>query len=308
MALRGRLAGGLLLVAAAAVAVFVVARHDERPAPVPAAAAIGPAPDAFDVLWTAASRGRPDRLSGRRVDGTTVDLGPLAETGGMDLSADGRLLAYPAGTRGVAVVTLAGFTTRVLDVPFEVAPWVSSTVVWSPDGRTLAVVDGALPLEPGGVEPGQDATGFFLVDVATGATSRVAYPLRTELLAWSPDGTLLAVTPPQGGVDVITRGGRRVRRLDVAGDLARGHAWSPDGTRLLVGPDVVSAVTGAVQARLPAGGAWVWRDATHVARDDYHPHLVEDVVELDVASRRSRVLIGFDARTNPHGIAIRPAS
>jgi hypothetical protein len=299
---RRALRRGLVAAVAAAVAVtaLVAVPHGGRRA--------APARDAFDIVWATAPRGQPDaeRLSGRRVDGTTTDLGPLPPYSGLDLSADGRLLAYGVPGRGVAVVTLDGFRTAVLDVPFERAPWAPSAVVWSPDGRTLAVVDGADPLEAGGVARGQDATG---------AATHVAYPIRTEQLAWSPDGTLLAVTPAgAGGVDVLTRAGTRVRGFG-DGTLLAGHAWSPDGTGLLVGrhagPDswvaVVSATTGAEEARLPAA-RWVWRDATHVVRYDHHPHLVEDVVELDVASRRTRVLITFDAKTNPHAVAVRPAS
>jgi DNA-binding beta-propeller fold protein YncE len=299
---------------------LLTACHGHHPAPPPSVATTragspSAAPGtAFDFVWTTQPQGGPERLFGRRADGVTVTLGPLSAPP-LDLSPDGRRLAYADGTRGVTVLTLDGMRATSFGVPFQVPPWQPPTVLWSPDGRTLAVADGALPLEPGGVERGHDASGFFLVDTATGVSTRVAYRIATGSLAWSPDGTRLAVSPPEGGVDVIGRDGTRVRRFGGLSAVG-GHAWSPDGRWLLaaqlirgnVFTAVVDATTGERTGPLLPTGPWAWRDATHVARLVSLPGRVEVVEERHVALGQRRVLLTFSQRVVPRGFAMRPAS
>lgn len=277
----------------------------------------------YDVLWQAMPNGPIGPLRGRRADGTTDDLGASSTplNGNADLSPDGRLLAYP-DYAGLTIRDLeSGTTTSYPSIPITADDAGELTsegpkgtgwgpVAWAPDNRTLAVSDTRRQIGSGAV-----SRAFFLVDTTTGHYTRVAYDHR-DTFAWSPDGTLLAVSAANGGIDVITRTGERLRHLDTGDEwvtLTSRHAWSPDGAHLLVqvGDEpattytaVVSATTGAQTGRLPIHYGYVWLDATHVACQCSGGSVTERAL-----SGGTRTLLRLPALPGgSYRVAIRPAS
>lgn len=266
---------------------------------------------AYDVLWETNDDG-PPHWRGQRADGGVTDFGPVDRGGRADLSPDGTRLAVMTAN-GVAVLSLRDRATRVhplapgvVDAPFV---WPS----WSPDGRTVAYPD---------ADPATAASdrrthrGFVLLDVASGASTRVAYPHGGDALSWSPDGSMLAVTRPPAtgtrtpspGIDLVLRAGTFVRTLPTEeAALVSSHAWSPDGERLAVRVPhtgrvlVVSPGAGNVLADLPEA-TYVWHDATHLRR--VRDASVE-VVGLDGAPTSTSPL---RAATSAGGYVLRPAS
>lgn len=221
----------------------------------------------YDLVWLNVAPSGDAVLHGKRVDGTVDVLGGRMFAGAADLSPDGRRVAYWRAD----MVAIRDLTTG-RETTYDVGPSISD-IVWSPDGRTIAAMDGRKTSGYGAVYH-----GIVLLDVATGRVQRVEYEYRNAGLSWSPDGSMLAVTlPGYNGVDLLTRTGTRVRRFtfDSYAWLASNHAWSPDGANLLVRIDsddrsrsytaVVSATTGAEVGRLVPPRPYVWRDADHVA-------------------------------------------
>ena len=102
-----------------------------------------------------------------------------------------------------------------------------SPVAWSPDGRTLAV---------------GDSVAIRLVDMPTGVEfgSLAGHDNSISLLAWSPDGTMLASEGDDGTVRVWQVGRRKeFLRLDGHALWSRelALAWSPDGKTLAIGSE-----------------------------------------------------------------------
>ncbi len=143
-------------------------------------------------------------------------------------SPDGRFIGFAANPSG-------RFHTYMMDVqtgaacPLLSLPYHDYIVTWSPDGAWLAVI---------AETEGQD-TDAFLVSPATGEhrllTDAGGSPLRARDVAWSPDGSALAFSAPQGdhlalGIYDVASGQARW----VAGGRAdrEGPAWAPDGRRL----------------------------------------------------------------------------
>ena len=97
----------------------------------------------------------------------------------------------------------------------------SGSVAWSPDGLTLAVADGALPV-------------ISLFDVDTGQASTILTVGFATSPAWSPDGESLAFISYAGGetghLYTMRRDGSEIR--SIADDAWRGVAWSPDGSTI----------------------------------------------------------------------------
>ncbi|MGO9744472.1 MAG: caspase family protein, partial [Roseiarcus sp.] len=95
----------------------------------------------------------------------------------------------------------------------------------SPDGRTLAA---------GGYDAFYDKQGsdaLYLVDLASGAVRRLgAWPSVIDSIAWSPDGSKVAVGLYAGGVRVFAATSGREAMSDPAyGDRVEGLAFGVDG-------------------------------------------------------------------------------
>jgi hypothetical protein len=100
----------------------------------------------------------------------------------------------------------------------------------SPDNGTVAVWEQSVESDP-----------LVLLDVATGerrVARQAEHPAKASSnwcddVAWSPDGTLLAV-PDGDGTLVTGRDGQAVTRFPKRYAVNGGQSWSPDGTRILL--------------------------------------------------------------------------
>ncbi len=170
----------------------------------------------------------------------------------MLLSPDGTTIAvgdYVADDPDVAVLDLATGRARTLEVPGG-----RSTIplAWSPDSALLAYLSTAQPVDP---YSGTAVSGTVgLLDRATGTATLLPGAPDARAVAFSPDGTQLAVhritpddgslsgldgTPRLGGgvVEITALDGVVDRSLPLASGahLVGPSAWSPDGALLAVG-------------------------------------------------------------------------
>lgn len=114
-------------------------------------------------------------------------------------------------------------------------------VAWSPDGGTIATDTRAAT----------DAAVVTLWDAETLEASDVRpRPLQADQLAFSPDGTTLAISQKDAPAVVLwpVEGGSQ-RELPGAKEMVRAVLWSPDGTRL----HAVGAEAGVVSWAVPEG-------------------------------------------------------
>ena len=127
---------------------------------------------------------------------------------------------------------------------------------WSPDGRWIAYYD--QPLQDGPALHSPDET-VYLLDVATGATRRIAaldqgrWPLE-----WSPDSTRIAVAAPNHGTIAIVDAASGQVHETPASNNVHEVSWSGDGQHLVVsdqqGPVRITDADGANGAVLRADG------------------------------------------------------
>jgi hypothetical protein len=99
----------------------------------------------------------------------------------------------------------------------------------SPDNRTVAAW-----------EPSAESDPLVLLDVATGerrVAGQAEHPAASSNwcndVAWSPDGSLLAM-PDSDGTLVTGREGEALTRFPKRYAVNGGQSWSPDGTRILL--------------------------------------------------------------------------
>ncbi len=129
-------------------------------------------------------------------------------------------------------------------------PWVpgDSSAAWSPDGKTLAWMQGET---------------VSLADPVTGTvrSTFVAAGALGSHLAWSPEGKRLAIGETGDGVQLWDPE-RRTRITTFTGVSHETFAWSPDGTMLAVtagnAVQIRDAATGAARTLLPGATDRVW--------------------------------------------------
>ena len=192
-----------------------------------------------------------DSDSGRRT------LVSVAGPRGTIAAGPNRRSVYIGNESGVQAIDVA---TAAVVARYQRAAFVAGTLAVSPDGRTVAV--------------GGD--GVLLLDAATlKPLGRIADPVETGAIAWSPSGaTLYAVDRTAAADDAVVEidvARRRVARRIAVGRGAAGLAVARNGGRLYVtttGGDlfggepttpgvlvVVDVATGRVAARVPVGRA-----------------------------------------------------
>jgi TolB protein len=192
---------------------------------------------AFDrELWVMRADGtKPQPLFGRGA-GPSWSSGPA-------WAPDGTKIAYNNGnTYSVAVVNTDGTNAR--DIALN-----GSGAAWSPDGTRIAFRE-LLPFPL----PVADRNGLAVMNAdGSGRTHLVELPapMMSDALAWSPDGTKIALSEVISGVQdvfVMNENGIGLKNLTrrFTGPLSVGRdsspAWSPDGTKLAFASDRGSAL------------------------------------------------------------------
>ena len=211
------------------------------------------APDGHTIAFVSSSKGQPDRLFRQSLDGRQ------AEPVGLATEADDQLIVagWWPDSRGLLVwqqprhsASLASDGMQLVSVPLDGGPTIPlattlpyrSWLSWSPDGRHLALIEGA----------GREATRgkqLAICDVPRGACRPVPLTPGTVALdpAWSPNGGDIAFVQAHeeddGGYGnwlathelwAVGPDGAAPRPLGVALRGASRPIWSPDSQLLLV--------------------------------------------------------------------------
>jgi serine/threonine protein kinase/Tol biopolymer transport system component len=169
------------------------------------AALLGVTAVAFFVIM------RPQRVSSLRIS----DYTHITHDGrGKGLvGSDGNRLYFEMGEGGIFQVSISG--GPIAPVPVSLPN--PQLVDVSPDGTTLLVfsVMGNQPTDP-----------LWSVRVLGGSIHHLT---DCSDAVWSPDGSSVAYSMPDGGVYLIKSDGTDAHKLAQVGGVADGLAWSPDG-------------------------------------------------------------------------------
>lgn len=153
-------------------------------------------------------------------------------------SPDGRYLAYiryEASSLSLVVAPERGGSERRIVRLYRSRYGMNCRHLdWSPDGARLVVDD---------KESSAQAFGLFLVDVATGARTRITRPedgiIGDADPRFSPDGRRVAFVRVadrfRQELWTVDVNGGNLRRLTNANRVISGHDWSPDGRRIFFG-------------------------------------------------------------------------
>jgi WD40 repeat protein len=290
----------IAIVAAAAIGVAAVLRARPRiPAtqgPVPTAAPEHPTRVGDGTLVFATTHGAfAATADGVRRLRTPPDFDGCC---GIAISPDGTQLAY--GVAGVppdagGLVQVSDVRTAQILASTGRVGGAAHDVAWSPDGTAFAFSHGdalgtySLHGERATsvTEPppncrdelptwsaasgeiaffrvcGDDAAAIEVVRSDGSAETRlISMTVRPVGLAWSPDGSRLALASDDGSVWVVERGGSDLRRISAPADGAIGGsgtiAWSPDGTTIASvrdgGIDVIEVSSGTIRPLSGANG------------------------------------------------------
>jgi Tol biopolymer transport system component len=120
------------------------------------------------------------------------------------------------------------------------------------DGSTIHLTSSAHPPDPSGGwiwawSPAADQLAFatgrpghtelVLFDPATNERTSLPMVEAVSALAWSPDGTAIAIATPSSGISIIDLATGRSTSIARIGAIEdHGLSWSPDGTRLALTP------------------------------------------------------------------------
>jgi Tol biopolymer transport system component/DNA-binding winged helix-turn-helix (wHTH) protein len=208
----------------------------------------GESEDNYDIYVKAVAAEQPLRLTSDR-----------ARDGSPAWSPDGTRIAFlrdkPGGGSEVRLIPPTGGPERPIA---EVQGLAHQGLSWSPDGRSLAVVDRSSPGEP---------LGIFVLDVVSGVKTALTPPATSSdiLPAFSPDGRTLAFnrTLAPGGpfVHVVPLVGGKPRKL-AATSFPRGRlAWTPGGDEILFAAVPLARDGGQPRPSAAAGraNASLWR-------------------------------------------------
>ena len=170
--------------------------------------------DNLDIYVKLIGAGEPLRLTKNEAE----EINPT-------FSPDGRFVAFIRSfvTRSeiLVVPALGGAERRICE-----ARSTTSSLSWSPNGRTLAVAD---------KEAANSNPGIFLVDVESGAKRRLTAPpenLSDNTPRFSPDGKLLAFVRAANAYDkdlfIVEATGGEPRQLTFDKSAINGLSWSAD--------------------------------------------------------------------------------
>jgi WD40 repeat protein/DNA-binding SARP family transcriptional activator len=179
------------------------------------------------------------------IDTRTLKLrGTLhAQTGfaaGVDFSPDGRLLAV-CGEHGRVTLWEADTLAPAGDLE-GLGGGACQGVVFSPDGTHVAASDFDF-----------DKSRLRVWDIRTGQLTAYRSPTGAALLAYSPDGRLIAAAAIDKDTEIRDAAtGRLVKRI-TTDDESRSVAFSPDGRRLVVGQYDGEAILYSTADWLPVG-------------------------------------------------------
>src|SRR6266545_1678488 len=228
----------VVAVAMTVAAVTVVAGSQQRRAPytlddwmtVTSVGSFVWSPDGTQIYYTSdAGDSGTDEIFRIPVSGgqpTQVSRNPAGERpnpkGNLELSADGKTLAYFARTsRGTKIFMLDLQSTPAWPRLFDPGPKFERNPVWSPDGKTVAF------FREGDI---------WLRDAAGGepkALVSAEYPRGNGSPVWSPDSRRIAFTNGSSGFDQIGVADVATGKVTPLTYEATDHdspSWSPDGT------------------------------------------------------------------------------
>ncbi len=175
--------------------------------------------------------------------GETTDLGPIGDARAWAWSPDGSRSVF--ATVGApddvndalySVDVQSGERSLLTRLPEEAAPTLIDTILWSPDGTSIAVGTN-----------GGDHVGYLYVMDADGSDIRVVADDSNSFgFAWSPDGTRLAFgSETERGVrirvatmdgappaEIGTDGLSDCYRTSWGGEFRCSVTWSPDGSQV----------------------------------------------------------------------------
>jgi eukaryotic-like serine/threonine-protein kinase len=156
-------------------------------------------------------------------------------------SPDGRYIAFLRGKGeglGIYIIpALGGAERKLADAYKRTSTAITPQALdWSPDGRTIAVVDKTSEDEP---------WALFLISVETGERRRLTQPPAgyegDQFVSFSPDGSRLAfVRSHFAAGDIYTvavAGGEPVRITSDETAVINGLAWTPNGSELIFSSD-----------------------------------------------------------------------
>jgi Tol biopolymer transport system component len=126
---------------------------------------------------------------------------------------------------------------------------------WSPDGRSLAIVDRSSPA---------DRVGIFVLDIVTGVRKRLTPPGHAAIQpTFSPDGRTIAFNQtllPRGPfVHVVPVAGGEPRELVPTSFLRGRLAWMPDAGQILFAAVPVASDGGRARPSASGSARSLWR-------------------------------------------------
>jgi Tol biopolymer transport system component len=184
-------------------------------------------------VWDCGSRGCRSRPNIYTVERGGTSQMQLTEDGQgpweVALSPDGEQVAF-AGETGLIVMNADGTEQRNMTANQPNLRYIQDPT-WAPDSRRVAFI-----AAPGSGRSASDMRVYVAAADGSGITQVYNKPVSNiGLLAWSPDGTQLAINPDvnMGTLVAINADGSGERTIIQRDYLTYGPFWSPDGTRLL---------------------------------------------------------------------------